>query len=349
MPARGSKQRVPNRFERVTLDVLDAHVAPEDALHCDTKTRFISDASRSVVSENDSPDLPFRYSLNPYRGCEHGCSYCYARPTHEYLGLDAGLDFESRIVVKRDAAALFAEWLRRPSYRPEPVVMSGVTDPYQPCERRFRLTRECLDVAAEFGQPMSLITKNALITRDLDVLSAMAERKLVRAAISLTTLDADLAHRMEPRTSTPTARLRTIRELADAGVPVRVMTAPIIPGLNDSEIPTLLEAAADHGAVSAGHVLLRLPLSVEPVFREWLSREEPLKASKVEQAVKSTRDGAWYSPKWGQRQSGTGHRAEQIDQTFRVFAKRHGLDDAMPAVRCDLFEPPPTGGQMRLF
>ena len=227
--------------------------------------------------------------------------------------------------------------------------MSGVTDPYQPCERRYGVTRECLKVAAGCGQPMSLITKNALITRDLDVLSEMAERRLVRAAVSLTTLDAGLARRMEPRTSTPPARLRTIRELTDAGVPVRVMTAPIVPGLNDSEIPALLEAAADHGAVSAGHVLLRLPLSVEPVFREWLSREEPLKAGKVEQLVKGTRGGAWYSPKWGQRQSGTGVIAEQIDRTFRVFAKRLNLDDAMPAVRCDLFTPPESGGQLSLF
>lgn len=349
MPKRGADHSVPNRFESVRLDVVDLDVDPEEAFATNAKTEFVDDHSRSIVSTNNSPDIHFNFSINPYRGCEHGCAYCYARPSHEYLGYDAGLDFESKILVKRDAAELFRKWLARPNWHVEAVVMSGVTDPYQPCEREFRITRQILEVARECGQPMSLITKNALITRDIDILAEMAERQLVRAAISLTTLDAGLARRLEPRTSTPAARLRAIRELTDAGIPVRVMTAPIVPGLNDSEIPQLLEAAADAGAVSAGHVLLRLPLSVEPVFRLWLAKEEPAKQAKVEAAVRGTRDGKMYVSDWGQRQSGTGFRAEQIAQTFRVFAKKHGLDDAMPAVRTDLFVRPNLNGQLSLF
>ena len=352
--SRGAVGHLPNRFERVSLSILDANDVSTEVERGGPKTQFVRDSSRTIVSSNDSPDLPFRYSINPYRGCEHGCSYCYARPTHEFLGYDAGLDFESKIVVKENAAELFRQWLMRAPHidargAAETVVMSGVTDCYQPAERRFRLTRACLAVAREFGQPMSLITKNALVTRDLDLLAEMAERRLVRVAISLTTLDAALAGTMEPRTSRPAARLRTIRELTDAGVPVHVMLAPIIPNLNDSEIPQLLEAAADHGAVSAGHVLLRLPLSVEPVFRDWLREHAASKADAVESAVKGTRGGAFYSPKWGQRQSGTGPRAEQIMQTMRVFMKRHGLDVAPPPLDLEQFTRPGASSQMSLF
>lgn len=350
MGRRGSDHSVPNRFETIRLDIADLDDAdPNEVFATDAKTEFITDHSRSIVSTNNSPDIHFNFSINPYRGCEHGCAYCYARPSHEYLGYDAGLDFESKILVKNDAAELFRKWLARPSWRVESIVMSGVTDPYQPCERKFGITRQILEVARDCGQPLSLITKNALITRDLDILAEMADRQLVRAAISLTTLDADLARRLEPRTSTPDARLRAIRELTNAGVPVRVMTAPIIPGLNASEIPRLLEAAADAGAVAAGHVLLRLPLAVEPVFRSWLAKEEPLQAAKVELAVRETRGGKMYDSNWSQRQRGTGFRAEQIAQTFRVFAKRFGLDDAMPAVRTDRFVRPDLSGQLSLF
>ena len=354
MPIRGAVDHLPNRFERVRRSQEEANDLSVEVERGGPKTEFVRDHSRTIVSTNDSPDLPFRYSINPYRGCEHGCAYCYARPTHEFLGYDAGLDFESKIVVKENAAQLFRAWLQRAPHvdargHSEPVVLSGVTDCYQPAERRFRLTRAVLAVAREFGQPMSIITKNALVTRDLDLLADLASRRLVRVAISLTTLDAELAGRMEPRTSRPAARLRTIRELTDAGVPVHVMLAPIIPHLNDAEIPTLLEAAADHGAVSAGHVLLRLPLSVEPVFRLWLRRHEPTRAEAVESAVRGTRGGAMYSPKWGQRQSGTGQRAEQIMQTMRVFMKRAGLDVAPPPLDLTLFERPYAGGQMALF
>ena len=354
MPVRGATAHLPNRFERVRVSLEGANDVSTETERGGPKTQFVRDTSRTIVSSNDSPDLPFRYSINPYRGCEHGCSYCYARPTHEYLGYDAGLDFESKIVVKENAAQLFRQWLTRAPHLDasgyaEPVVMSGVTDCYQPAERRFRLTRACLAVAQEFGQPMSLITKNALVTRDLDILSALSRRRLVRVAISLTTLDAELAGRMEPRTSRPAARLRTITELTEAGIPVHVMVAPVIPGLNDSEIPAILQAAADAGAVSAGHVLLRLPLSVEPVFRMWLRQHEPLKADAVEAAVQHTRGGAFYSPKWGQRQSGTGQRAEQIMQTMRLFMKKSGLDVAPPSLDLTQFERPAAAGQLSLF
>ena len=354
MPTRGAVAHLPSRFDRVRLSIEGANDISTEQERGGPKTEFIRDASRTVVSTNDSPDLPFRYSINPYRGCEHGCSYCYARPTHEFLGYDAGLDFESKIVVKENVAELFRAWLRRAPHvdaagRAEPVVMSGVTDCYQPAERRFRLTRACLMVARECGQPMSLITKNALVTRDLDLLADLASRRLVRVAVSLTTLDAELAGTMEPRTSRPDARLRTIRQLTDAGVPVHAMLAPIIPGLNDSEIPALLEAVAAAGAVSAGHVLLRLPLSVEPVFRLWLRTHRPSQADAVEAAIRGTRGGAYYSPKWGQRQSGTGPRAEQIMQTMRVFMRRHGLDVAPPPLDLERFERPGAKGQMSLF
>ena len=354
MPKRGATGHLANRFERVVRSADEAQDHDLETQRGGPRTTFVPDASRTIVSSNTSPDLPFRYSINPYRGCEHGCAYCYARPTHEFLGFDAGLDFESKIVVKENAAELFRGWLSRAPHRDakgwvEPVVLSGVTDCYQPAERRFRLTRSLLQVAREFGQPMSLITKNALVTRDLDLLAEMATRRLVRVAISITTLDATLAGDLEPRTSRPAARLRTIRELTEAGVPVHAMLAPIIPGLNDSEIPALLEAVAEAGAVSAGHVLLRLPLSVEPVFRAWLREHRPEKADAIEAAVRGTRGGAMYSPKWGQRQSGTGQRAEQIMQTMRVFMRRVGLDVAPPPLDLASFRQPQPYGQLSLF
>lgn len=350
MARRGSDHSVQNRFERVHLDTSEIEdVDPEEALPTAATTQFLDDDTRSIISSNNSPDIPFNFSINPYRGCEHGCSYCYARPTHEYLGYGAGLDFESRILVKRNAAELFRKWLARPQWQVEPIAMSGVTDPYQPCERKFRITREVLEVALECRQPMSLITKNALITRDLDILSEMATHQLVRAAISVTTLDADLARRMEPRTSTPEARLRAVRELSAAGIPVTVMVAPIIPGLNDSEIASILQAASEAGAKSAGFVMLRMPQSVAPIFQMWLAKEEPTQAAKIEAAVRSMRDGKLNSSQWKERQRGKGLRAEQIAQAFRVFSKRYGLDHDLPPVRTDRFIRPDPSGQLSLF
>jgi|SRR5579883_179075 len=349
---RGSIIRPPSRFDtitRVPLDTVELD-AEELAARSNPATEFISDRAKSVVTENDSPDVGFRYSVNPYRGCEHGCSYCYARPTHEYLGYDAGLGFESKIVVKHDAPKLFRAFLARDSWVPEPIGLSGVTDPYQPCERQFQLTRCCIEVAAAAFQPIGIITKSALILRDLDLLSPMAADGLARANISITTLDPTLARTMEPRASTPAARLRTVRELSAAGVPVRVLVAPIIPGLNDSEIPAILAAAKAAGARAAGYVLLRLPLSVAPVFLEWLARAWPEGKTRVERLVRETRGGRLNDSEFGRRMCGTGEYAEMIGRVFRVFARKYGLDGRLPPYDCSRFQPPPdANGQGRLF
>jgi DNA repair photolyase len=342
----------PNRFLAVHRAAdPDAEIDPEDdPSQQRVATQFLPDRSESIVTENDSPDVPFRYSVNPYRGCEHGCSYCYARPSHEYLGLGAGLDFESKIFVKERAPELFARWLARDGWQPEMICFSGITDCYQPAERNYELTRGCLQLAAQARQPIGIITKNRLVTRDLDVLAPMAERALVHVSISITTLDEQLARRMEPRTSRPTARLEAIRELSRAGVPTRVMIAPVIPGLNDSEIPQILKAAREAGAGAAGHVLLRLSGSVRPVFLEWLARSEPTRAARVEGAIRQTRGGQLNDTQFGRRMRGTGTRAEQIDQTFATFAKRYGLDGPLSSFDFSQFRPPQIpGGQLRLF
>lgn len=341
---RGSPLRPPNRFG-------ETHAEPDlEQVADDSPTTYLPDASRSIISENDSPDLPFRYSLNPYRGCQHGCAYCYARPTHEYLGLSAGLDFESKIFVKHRAAELFRDWLARDGYEPETVMLSGVTDCYQPGEREFRITRSCLEVALAARQPMSIITKNALVTRDLDLLAEMASRHLVTVGVSITTLDSALARVMEPRTSSPAARLRTLAALSRAGVPTRVMAAPLIPGLNDSELPAILAAARDAGAQTAGYNLLRLPLTVRPIFLEWLHRTQPTKADRVEGLIRATREGKWNQSQFGTRFRGTGPIAEQIRQTFQVFARKYRLDQPGTALDASQFRPPTSrSGQMRLF
>ncbi len=350
---RGSPINPPNRFEK-TRHEPDFEQLEHDDKFLDelrrNETEYLPDTSKTVVSENDSPDIPFRYSMNPYRGCSHGCRNCYARPTHEYLGLSAGLDFETKIFVKHDAAVVFRELLSRPKWKPEAIVLSGVTDPYQPGERQFLVTRQCLEVALEARQPISIITKNALVVRDLDLLREMGALRLVHVSVSITTLDAGLARAMEPRTSSPTARLNAVRALADAGIAVRVMVAPIIPDINDSEIPSILSAAADAGAKAAGHVLLRLPLAVGPIFMAWLDRHRPNCRARVEHAIRSTRSGALNSSKFGERMRGTGQMAEQNHQLFGNFSQRVGLNGPLPPSSCDLFRPPtPPTGQRHLF
>lgn len=349
----GSHIDPPNRFEKVHQEMDLDHVEwDEEHLRglTNRQIEYIADSSNKIVSENNSPDIPFRYSLNPYRGCIHGCSYCYARPGHEFLGLNAGLDFETKIVVKPDAAKLLRKFLGRKSWKPEAINFSGVTDCYQPAERKFALTRACLEVAWECRQPVSIVTKNALILRDLDVLSKMAEFNLVHAFVSVTTLDPELAREMEPRTSIPAARLRAIKELADAQVPVGVLTAPIIPGLNDSEIPELLHAAKQAGAMTANYILLRLPQTVEPVFVEWLQRVRPNQAEMVLGRLRQARDGKLSSAKWGERMTGQGELADQIRSMYRIFRKQNGLDTKMPPHNCDDFKPPKQeSGQMELF
>ena len=350
---RGSQLDPPNRFGGTRYEIDFEHLEHDDDFLDGLRNRpteYLTDAARSIVTENDSPDAGFRYSINPYRGCSHGCSYCYARPTHEYLGLNAGLDFETKIFVKEAAPELFREFLSRDSWQPEPIAVSGNTDCYQPAERRFRLTRRCLEIAAEFRQPVSLITKNALVLRDLDILRRMAGDNVVHVSVSLTTLDAELCRSMEPRTSTPAARLRAVQALAEAGVPVRVLVAPVIPGLNDDEIPAILAAAKGAGAQHAVYMLLRLPLTVAPVFLEWLERAQPGRAKKVEGRVRGMRGGMLNSAEFGTRMSGSGEIARQIETLFRVFAGRNGLDVGLPPQDCTKFcRPAPKTGQLWLF
>lgn len=349
----GSRIDPPNRFvaTRAEPDFDHWEWDPEDVAARDHRpVEYLTDTSRSIISENSSPDIMFRYSINPYRGCQHGCSYCYARNSHEYLGFNAGLDFETKIVVKHDAADLFREYLSKESWQPDVVVFSGVTDCYQPAERQFRLTRQCLEVALECRVPVGIITKNALVVRDLDLLQELASHNLAHVNISVTTLDPELARVMEPRTSIPSARLRAIQLLSQAGIPTRVMTAPIIPGINDSEIPALLEAAKEAGAQAASYVLLRLPLTVEPVFREWLARTHPLKLQKVEALIRETRQGNMNRSEWGERMVGTGSIAEQVRKLFRVFTKKYSLDGGLPPYDTTQFRPAtPRSGQLRLF
>lgn len=348
MIGRGAQSNPNNRFQKLSLqpdyDQLDAG---DELLEAEKKvtTDYFEDDSQTILSENNSPDIPFRYSLNPYRGCAHGCAYCYARPTHEYLGLSAGVDFESKIFVKTRAAELLRAHLAKSSWRPEPIMMSGATDCYQPAERQFRLTRGCLDVARQFGQPISLITKNAMVSRDIDILADMAQRNLARVAISLTSLDQSLIRVLEPRTSSPDARLRTMRKLAESGIPVTVMTAPIIPGLNDSELPALLQAARDHGATYAGYVLLRLPLTVKPVFLQWLAQHLPSRQAKIEQLIEQTRGGGYNQSQFGQRMRGTGAIAEHLSNTFKVFALKAGLQRQPPPLDCSQFAVPAAANQ----
>jgi DNA repair photolyase len=348
---RGAHIDPPNRFSLLVREAnLDALNDDDRAALANPQTKYFLERAAGIVSENDSPDIPFRYSINPYRGCLHGCAYCFARPTHEYLGFSAGLDFETKIVVKENAPDLFRDWLNRPGYAPEPIMLSGATDCYQPCERRFRLTRGLLEVALEARQPVTLLTKNALVCRDLDLLRPLAEMRLVHAGVSVTTLDADLARSLEPRTSAPAARLRAIRELSAAGVPVFAMVAPIIPGLNDSEIPAVLEAVRDAGASSAGHVFLRLPYTVEAVFLDWLARERPDAAARVEGRLREARGGKAGETRFGRRMRGEGALAQQIHALFRLFKGRLGLDRGLPDFDLTLFRPPrPSSGQLWLF
>jgi DNA repair photolyase len=348
----GSRIDPPNRFERVYAEA-DLEQVAWDSEYLEQREyrpiQYFCDASRSVVSENDSPDIPFRYSVNPYRGCAHACSYCYARNSHEYLGLNAGLDFETKIYVKLDAPGLLREFLARDNWAPEAITFSGITDCYQPAERQFQLTRQCLQVALECRLPISIITKNALVCRDLDLLQQMAAYGGVHVHLSINSLDADLARVMEPRTSTPAARLRAVETLSAAGIPVRVMVSPIIPGLNDHEIPEVLKRVRAAGAHDARYTLLRLPLTVEPVFLEWLERERPLHAEKVLQRIRQTRGGELNRSRFGERMRGTGEIAEQIRNLMQVFRKKLGFTD-LPKLNLREFRPAtPRNGQLRLF
>jgi DNA repair photolyase len=290
------------------------------------RTEFIRDSARSIVTENDSPDIPFSFSVNPYRGCEHGCAYCYARPTHEYLGYSAGLDFESKILVKHDAPKLLREKLMSKSWKGEHITFSGNTDCYQPVERKLELTRQCLQVMREFNNPVAMITKNALITRDVDILQDLAKIDGALVYISITTLDDDLCSVLEPRTSRPQARLRAIQTLSEAGIRVGVNVAPVIPGLTDHEMPHILKAAREHGAQGAGFVPLRLPLAVLPIFTAWLEENRPERKDKVLSLIRDVRGGKLNDSQFGSRMRGEGPVAENIRQMFKLYTKKFGLN-----------------------
>jgi DNA repair photolyase len=313
------------------------------------RTTVQVDASRAVIARNRSPDVPFEQSINPYRGCEHGCVYCFARPSHAWLGLSPGLDFESRLFVKPDAAALLERELAEPRYRCRVIAIGTNTDPYQPIERRYQVMRQVLEVLAACHHPVSITTKSALVTRDLDLLAPMAARGLAAVAVSVTTLDRGLARRMEPRAATPATRLDTIHALARAGVPTAVMAAPMIPALNDHELEHILEAAAEAGADSASYILLRLPLELKELFADWLAAHYPERAKHVLNRVRDTRDGALYQAAFGQRRTGTGAYAELLARRFHVAVKRLGLKKQDRRLDTTRFRRPERDGQMRLL
>jgi DNA repair photolyase len=343
---RGANVNPANRFEPLHVeadgDWLDAEFAATGSVP-HPRTQFFHDGTESILNRIDSPDVGSGWGLNCYRGCEHGCAYCFARPYHEYLGWSSGLDFETKILVKSRAPALLRAELSSRKWRPEPVLMSGATDCYQPIERRFRLTRGCLEVLAEFRQPVGIITKNFLVTRDLDLLAELARWQCVSVTLSVTTLDADLAGKLEPRAARPEHRLRAIRLLADAGVPVGVMVAPVIPGLTDHELPAILDAAAAAGATHAGLVTLRLPHSVKDVFLQWLGDHEPGKQERVLARLRELHGGKLYNATFGDRMRGQGIFAEQIRQLFEVARRRAGLQTGHPELSTAHFRPP--GGQ----
>jgi DNA repair photolyase len=343
IPGRGANVNPPNRFERLHVEA-DPDCPEEERPH--PRTQFLLDATESLLTKNDSPDVGFSYGLNSYRGCEHGCAYCFARPYHEYLGFSSGLDFETKIMVKLRAPELLRRELSKKSWQAQPIAMSGATDCYQPAERQFRLTRRCLEVCAELRHPIFIITKNALVTRDLDVLSELARFNCIGVHVSVTSLDADLAGRLEPRASRPQARLRAIREMSAAGIPVGVMFAPAIPGLNDHEMPAILDAAAQAGARRAGYVLLRLPHAVKDVFTRWLDDHEPGKKARVLDRLRTLSGGKLYRSDWGKRMTGEGIFADQMSTRFEVATRRAGLNQEHFTLSTEHFRKP--GEQLSL-
>ncbi|RUV33047.1 PA0069 family radical SAM protein [Mesorhizobium sp. M7A.F.Ca.MR.148.00.0.0] len=324
------------RFEPVSRHVFDDGWNSLEELP-PFKTEVQVEKPRTIITRNESPDISFDRSINPYRGCEHGCVYCFARPTHAFMGLSPGLDFESKLFAKPDAARLLDKELSKDSYQPRTIAIGTNTDPYQPIEKQYRIMREILEVLEARGHPVGIVTKSALVTRDMDILSRMAERGLAKVALSVTTLDRMLARTMEPRASTPTKRLEAIRQLSDAGIPASVMVAPIIPGLTDPEMERILDSARAAGAREAGYVILRLPLEVSPIFKDWLLRHYPDRYRHVMSLVRSMRDGKDYDSEWGKRMKGAGPYAWQIGRRFEITAKRLGLNAERRTLRTDQF------------
>jgi DNA repair photolyase len=360
LKGRGAVTRIAHRFDSLTRaadgDWLDwtAALDPDDpdALAAPAlRTRVSVETARSLITSNDSPDIPFDRSINPYRGCEHGCVYCYARPTHSYLNLSPGLDFESRLVAKRNAAQLLARELAAPAYRPALIALGTATDAYQPVERELRLTRGVLEVLADTLHPVGIVTKGALIERDLDLLVPMARAGVVQTFVSITTLDAELSRRLEPRAASPARRLRTVRALADAGIPVHVNFAPVIPFINEPELERVLEAAAEAGARRCHYTVVRLPWEVAPLFQEWLEAHYPERAARVMARIREMRGGRDYEARFGARMKGQGVWAELIRTRFEAASRRQGFEAETPPLRTDAFRPPapPPGSQLGLF
>src|SRR5262245_22409926 len=346
---RGAISNPDGRFEPERREAVDdgwarAPNPGEDDELPPLQTTLQPDASRTIIARNQSPDIPFDQSINPYRGCEHGCIYCYARPSHAYLGLSSGVDFETRLFFKPDARRLLQAELARPGYRVSAIALGSNTDPYQPAERKLGVTRQILEVLAEHAYPFTIVTKSALVTRDLDIIGPMAARKLCKVFVSVTTLDRELARTMEPRASTPQKRLAAIKALSDAGVHVGIMTAPMIPALNDHEMEALLEAGRDAGAASAGYTLLRLPHEIKDLFREWLETHQPLKAKHVLSRVMQIRGGRLNDPNFGSRMRGTGEDAELLSRRFRLACQKLGLNKNDWSLDLSLFRVPPKAG-----
>jgi DNA repair photolyase len=347
---RGARSNVSGRFESLAREAFDDGWTPDEPDPKAFATEVQAEKARVIISHNDSPDVGFSASINPYRGCEHGCIYCYARPAHAYMGLSPGLDFEQKLFFKPQAAQLLEAELSKPKYAPETVHIGGNTDPYQPQERRLRVTREIIEVLSRFNHPFSVISKSALVLRDLDLIAPMAQRNLARVALSITSLDRRLARSMEPRAATPEKRLDAVRRLTDAGVPVIVMFAPVIPGLNDHEMDAVLERAAEAGAVGAGYVALRLPLEIKDLFREWLQTDHPDRAARVMSLVRQMRGGRDYDSQWGSRMTGQGPLADLMSQRFAAAKKRYGLHQRWTPLDLSQFKvPPKPGDQMGLF
>ncbi len=346
---RGAGSNVSGRYEKEQRESVDDGWVSADDLPA-FKTEVIAERAKTIITRNDSPDISFDRSINPYRGCEHGCVYCYARPTHAYMGLSPGLDFESKIFVKEGAAALLERELSAPGYAPRTIAIGSNTDPYQPIERTRRVMRSILEVLSRFNHPVGIVTKSALVTRDIDILAPMARRGLVKVALSVTTLDRALARSMEPRAATPERRLEAIKQLSDAGVPTSVMVAPIIPGVNDSEIEAILTRAHAMGARDAGYVMLRLPLEVRDLFGEWLIDHAPEKYRRVMSLVRSTRDGKTNDSTWGKRMTGDGPYAWMTGRRFEVAAEKLGFNKTRTRLRTDIFTAPQrASAQLSLF
>lgn len=344
---RGSVSNATGRYEAIAREAFDDGWTPDE--HDAPRTEATPDATRTIITFNQSPDIGFDRSINPYRGCEHGCSYCFARPTHAFLGLSPGLDFETKLLYKPDAARLLRGELRAKSYRPRVIAMGTNTDPYQPLERSMGITRSILEVLRDFSHPVSIVTKSNLIVRDVDILGPMAARRLAIAALSVTTLDRRLARAMEPRAATPERRLDAIRALTQAGVPTTVLIAPVIPGLNDHELEAIAEAAAAAGAQTMGYVLLRLPLEIKDLFREWLEAHVPDRARRVIKLLREMRGGKDYDAKWFERQRGNGPFAKLIADRARAARTRFKLDTDPPPYDMTLFKPPPAPGDQLML